>query len=243
MDTYTESILQRAFESNSEFSREVNIVFSEDDIYCNFWPFENNACHYCFVIGFSGSGKSTLAKKLAKKYNATWSELDVIIYDAMNHKLTDRFLSSQKQPLLSKYLKNTKTDISYMQSMKDQLTDTESRVKIIETGKKYVDWLTTVNKDRCIISGIDLIDILPMNPKWYGDPIIFKGTSMLTSFVRRILRNKKHISLSQIPEIFKWYKSDAHGINYLRSTIITRYNAQTREEPDINKMDRSYSRA
>ena len=231
---YNEGILYRALESNTPYNKDTNIFFSENDIYCNFWQFEKDVTHFCFIVGFSGSGKSTLAKKLCKQYNADWAELDVILYNSMNHEMTDRFVvGNQKQRLLMKYIKEKNVDLSYMKHLKDGEKD-EVRNIIIQTGKKYVDWLTNINKDKCFISGIDLIDILPMNPTWYSAPIIFKGTSMLKSMVRRYMRNTKdtNISISTIPMMLKWYRTDAHGINYMRNIVINRYNSQERDEED-----------
>ena len=106
-----------------------------------------------------------------------------------------------------------------------------------------MDWLTKVNKDKCIISGLDLIDILPMDPRWYSAPIIFKGTSQVKSMIRRINRNKKdtNISISTIPLLLKWYRTDAHGIDYLRNMIITKYNSQERNEEDLTRARQSHS--
>ena len=240
---YGESVLYRALESNNPYSRDTNIFFSENDIYCNFWQFEQELVHFCFIIGFSGSGKSTLAKQLAKKYHAQWAELDVLIYDSINHDMTENFVEkSQKQKLLMKYIKDQKVDLSYMKNLADKnYIANDARPMIIQTGKKYVDWLTTINKDRCCISGIDLIDILPMNPQWYAAPIIFKGTSRVKSILRRYMRGGKStkLSISMIPTLLRWYHTDAKGIDYLRNTVITKYNSQERNEQDLDNSSRS----
>jgi ABC-type dipeptide/oligopeptide/nickel transport system ATPase component len=184
------------------------------------------------VIGFSGSGKTTLARHLAKQYDAEWVELDVIMYDSKTHKLTDRYLTNQKQRLLAKYIRETNTDLSHMAKIDRSNPSREDIALMIETGRAFVEWLTTKNTERCVISGLDLIDIIPTNPNWYGAPIVFKGTSRVHSMYRRMMRNKSSLgqSLAMIPQLFAWYKADAHGIDYIRSMTIDKYNYQERDE-------------
>jgi uridine kinase len=229
-EIYYESLLHRATESVSPFSKDSNLFLSEDDIYCNFWDFENKRIHYCFVIGFSGSGKTNLARNLAKKYKAEWVSLDVLLYDSRVHRMTEKFVYGvQKQKLLAKYLKETNIDLSYMRDVVYKETP-EARRVMVETGRKFVDWLIYKNKEPVIIEGLDLIDIIPTNPSLYSAPIVFKGTSRLVSMFRRIQREKFKTPLDTIIRMIQWYKSDAHGIDYIRSIVMGEYNTQHRKE-------------
>jgi hypothetical protein len=183
------------------------------------------------VIGFSGSGKTNLARNLAKKYRAEWVSLDVLLYDSRVHRMTERFVSGmQKQRLLAKYLKETNTDLSYMKDVTYKETP-EARRIMVETGKKFVEWLIHKNKEPVIIEGLDLIDIIPTDPSLYSAPIVFKGTSRLLSMFRRLQRSKFKAPLDVVMRMFSWYKTDAHGIDYLRSIVIGDYNYQYRPEP------------
>ena len=225
-DHYMESVA----ETVNSISKDSNIFFSEKDIYCNFWPFEQKKTHFCFVVGFSGSGKTTLARHLAKNYDAEWVELDTIMYDS--NKMTERFLTNQKQRLLAKYIRENHIDLSHMAKIDRSHMSHEDIALMIETGRAFVEWLTTKNTERCVISGLDLIDIIPTNPAWYGAPIVFKGTSRLHSMYRRLERNRSTMknTIQMIPQLISWYKSDAHGIDYIRSMTIDKYNYQERDE-------------
>lgn len=229
---FIESVMDTVYESINSHSKDSNIFLSEKDIYCNFWPFETRKTHYCFVVGFSGSGKTTLARHLAARYKAEWVELDTIIYESRNHKMTERYLSRQKQRLLLKYIQEENVDLSFMNEIDYAHMTQHELAIVIETAKKFVDWLTTKNTERCVISGLDLIDILPMNPHWYSDPIVFKGTSRIVSMYRRISRNNTSFlkTVEMIPQFLSWYKVDAHGIDYIRNQVISDYNYQERDE-------------
>lgn len=232
VNVFMESVLDAVYESINSHSKDSNIFLSEKDIYCNFWPFETRKTHYCFVVGFSGSGKTTLARHLATRYKAEWVELDTIIYESRNHRMTERYLSRQKQRLLLKYIQEENVDLSFMNEIDYAHMTQHELAIVIETAKKFVDWLTTKNTERCVISGLDLIDILPMNPHWYSDPIVFKGTSRIVSMYRRISRNNTSFlkTAEMIPQFLSWYKVDAHGIDYIRNQVINDYNYQERDE-------------
>lgn len=56
-----------------------------------------------YIIGNVGSGKTTLSKKLSKKYNIKYYELDNVVYDDFNHiKRTEEEITSRFNKMISK---------------------------------------------------------------------------------------------------------------------------------------------
>ena len=206
-------------ESNNFLSKDTNTFISEDDIYCNFNQFTDKKMHICFVTGFSGSGKSTLARKLARKYNAEYIELDLITFAASKRSVTFDWLNSKGEYLLIDYIKQQKinpTDISDKYSY-------DQRLKFMDG---FISWLVNSNRKRCIVEGVNLIEIFPMHSEWKSLPFVFKGTSLLKSVIRRISRSGG-IDINNIDDLLKtiksWdnmYRGNQPGYDYIRNKVM-----------------------
>lgn len=217
-------------ESNNSFSKDSNIFFSEDDIYCNFDTFEKKKVHFCFVTGLSGSGKTTLAKKLAKKYKAHYVELDILMYASARKPLTKDFLKKVDQPLISKWIDMTNQNLAYSQNPDSFEKGVDFR---IQKTCEFIEWLININKERCIIEGIDLTRIFPYKQSWNNYPCVFKGTSKMKSMYRRFQREDS-LNDMKITDIigylFKtnyWYSQHKADLDAMRYGVIKRDGSNT----------------
>ena len=176
------------------------IFFSENDIYFNWDKWLTGESHILFVDGLSGSGKSTLAKKLANQYDAEYVEIDVIAFKIVGQKAVDRghcnydYIRDQ-DPFLWKYMKfkHIPPDFLAHLSIDDQFrhTDKEEEYKREEIDK-YIHWLCFEQKEKVVIEGGHAGVTITRHPENYENfPIVFKGTSLSKSVLRRMIRAGK----------------------------------------------------
>jgi hypothetical protein len=94
---------------------------------------------------------------------------------------------------------------------------------------KFVSWLETM-RGNYVVEGIQCTYIIPANPKWLDYPIIFKGTSMISSLIRGIKRDEiidlKDIRQSVIDIIdrLQWFYRSKSGFDNIRNSMITKDN-------------------
>lgn len=176
------------------------IFFSENDIYFNWDKWLTGESHVLFVDGLSGSGKSTLAKKLANQYDAEYVEIDVIAFKIVGQKAIDRghcnydYIRDQ-DPFLWKYMKfkHIPPDFLAHLSIDDQFrhTNKEEEYKRQEIDK-YIHWLCFEQKEKVVIEGGHAGVTITRHPENYENfPIVFKGTSLSKSVLRRMIRAGK----------------------------------------------------
>ena len=221
----------------------MNIIFNDNDVYCNLDRFKNKDINICFVTGFSGSGKSTLARAFASKNHATYVELDYLIYFGRKHDFTKERLDKVGQSILYEYVISSNKFPGFMK----ELFDKKDSIGILKEAIEYVQWLNDIssNKRRFVIEGIDLVRIIHANPVWYEYPIIFKGTSMLKSMMRKINRDgfgkaRENINnpldfLRWIKEMFQWYNEMNTGQDFLRNEMIKTGHFYEKKEKIIHE--------
>ena len=164
-----------------------NMVFSKKDIVKNIDKWKPGPNNILFVTGFSGSGKTSLAENYEKKYNAHMFELDGIEhgYDSSGMNILERVY--KKFPTWKQKFEDYKRKkTEFPDEMYDDIVD-------------YIVKLCHDDKDNLyIIEGIQLAG--PTDPSGSfrftkyvkGQPMIIKGTSMLTSSLRAANRNIKN---------------------------------------------------
>ena len=179
------------------------IFFSDEDVVCNVNKFINHQSPVLWITGMSGGGKTTLTKEmLLKQEHCSVLLLDDVTW-IYNH--LDKVSPTDK--LLKKEYLN---DI-YLALKKYAAGDNV-------TAEGYFSTLTTemhkiinkaTNKKQLIIDGILVTELYKHDPSLFKDnhAIIIKGTSLVTSFFRRIKRDDTKISkiLELIPNYGYWY--------------------------------------
>ena len=158
-----------------------------------------------YITGYSGSGKSTLARKLAKKNNAEYLEMDYYlsnpIINTRSNKNFDKYLE-EHNPEYSSILRNwdywqktmfgknatpTKSQRTYFYGARDKC--------ISEDVPGFAR--SMFGKRKVIAEGVQFYykDDYPTERAKYtainGKPLIIKGTSDLVSGVRQTLRDMK----------------------------------------------------
>lgn len=174
----------------SNFFKESYII-SDKDVILNLdkWKAEigNNIL---FITGLSGSGKTTLAEKYEKEFNAHIFEIDGIEhnYDSSNMGILKKSIA--KHTGYDKYASNNWLGLD------------------INTKFKYIDDIFNTalqlmkddHKTLYIVEGLQLYNFIPIETV-RDKPLIIKGTSALTSLVRRIRRGSDNKNI--IPEVVK----------------------------------------
>lgn len=225
--TYLGIELKEVIEMNNRYSTKTNIFFSEKDIYCNMERFKKGEVNIVFVTGFSGSGKSTLARRFAVKTESIYVELDSLIYRGMRRPFTREWCYDEmnRAEILWLYIEEKKKPLDFMMKYKNP-----NDPGVLREVYEYIQWLETkpTTPSTYIIEGIDLTQVIPMNPDWYNYPIIFKGTSMVTSMVRKLRRDGigsakiKNIddAIAFVKELIGWYNQMSSQQDGLRSNMI-----------------------
>ena len=172
-----------------------SIIFDKEDIelHLDKWKKEKGK-NILYVTGLSGSGKSTLAEHMASKYNAEMFELDGLEgnYDSSESNFLDKY--KKLHPNLGKLLDSRE----FL-----KLQDAEK----FEEYKRFFPWLikemhSNPNK-LYIVEGMVIYDLNVDFIK--NNPIIIKGSSVLTSIIQRIKRGTNGIITLKVlfEEIFK----------------------------------------
>ncbi len=203
------------FEVGDDYNYFINEswIFNEKDLEINLakWKREKGN-NVLFITGLSGSGKTTLAEEYEKKYKAYMFEIDGIEhnYDSSNKGLLNRAVE----------------ELGYTDNIKDKKwvhdkANLESLWKIFD---KILEYMYADPKNLYIIEGVQLFDdIYPDITK--GKPIIIKGSSMLTSVLRRFKRNgsgKIQWSTELKNEFFNflgWYSSSEKRLSNFKKVI------------------------
>lgn len=174
------------------------------------------------VTGMSGGGKSTKAKELGKKYNAIVIEIDLFehnrfLYTYLRKDKNGDFARShytEGEWIIKEYFDKT---YGGEKSFTDGATLFNELVKFL----KYIHKLSKENRNRkYIIEGVQITELTDEEFKEFeGCPCIIKGTSMLTSMIRRIKRDKDSgDSLLQDPwKLIKFYMNNNKHIESFRN--------------------------
>ena len=227
-----------------------NIIFSENDIYLNWEKWITGESHVIIVDGLSGSGKSTLAKKISHQSDAIYVEIDVIAFKIVGQKAIERDYCNwafirDRDPLLYRYMKTHNISPDFLSHLEaDPVTfqhppeQEEYKQQEID---KYIEWLCFEQKQKVVIEGGHVGITLSKYPEKYKNvPIIFKGTSLFKSILRRFIRSSKkgeiYASLSLI------FKIKAQYIDKMLPEVNSARKAMlTNREDDILYVDEGFT--
>jgi len=227
---------------NEELEKGNNVIFSEDDIYCNMNKWDNHESHVLFILGLSASGKSTLSRKLAKKYKCNLIELDVITFAITGEKAHDKGRQTweyikKADHMLYKFMKEKGLEPDFMRhvescSQQRPLLDKKDEREKQRWVDKYIHWVCFEQKERCVLEGGHACVTIANHKEYREFPIIFKGSSLLKSMIRRVKRtwidDNKPMGPIELAKylviISKQYGKMFPEVNAARNAVITKDN-------------------
>ena len=216
-------------------SKNMPMVFSEDDVYCNMSKFRN-PCNIIFVCGTSGSGKSTLSKHLSNIHNATYVSLDHIMFWLNRKPRTDMDIRLFDPTLYEYYTENA---IPFDELVK--LCNSKNDEKFFDYAKSrildYIEWMSKQD-EQFIVEGIQTSWVYDKD-KFITYPFVFKGTSMIKSWIRRAIREKDFFYRFDLKIALKWTSEWKRDVNRIRNAVMLKTtDIYTQKEVYINNGDR-----
>lgn len=195
------------------------LLFSEDDIYCNFKNLDKY--HIIFVTGTSGSGKSTLARKIADYYGYAYMSIDVIHWitwkTIFNNRPMERiFNNEQTTDEMRMFLKSKEgkkiLDL-YKNISMDDIIDENFTARVLQT---LIDFCEAHNIP-AVLEGTQNAHINLLDPKYKKYPFVFKGTSLAKTFSRRLDRDGLKLKrIGMLRRVPNWYSE----MNNIREYIM-----------------------
>lgn len=215
-------------------SKNMPMVFSEDDVYCNMSKFRN-PCNIIFVCGTSGSGKSTLSKHLSNIHNATYVSLDHIMFWLNRKPRTDMDIRLFDPTLYEYYTENA---IPFDELVK--LCNSKNDEKFFDYAKSrildYIEWMSKQD-EQFIVEGIQTSWVYDKD-KFIVYPFVFKGTSMIKSWIRRAIREKDFFYRFDLKIALKWTSEWKRDVNRIRNAVMLKTtDIYTQKEVYINNGD------
>lgn len=206
-----------------------SVIFSSDDLYHNVDKFENGDSNVLLVTGLSGSGKSTIGKQLSNKYKAEYIELDLL--DVASNFVIEKNIDAIKsgEPIMYEFLMKNKKIFDKLISK--NVSDDEM-FDIMEKYIKYVLSYARNHKDKkFIIEGIQIFDCDTLSDTLVNYPIVIKGTSSVTSFIRKAKRDKWEMKdiIKNIPQNIKYIFNSEKKLNLFKKILNKSINSTNNE--------------
>ena len=206
-----------------------SVLFSSDDLYHNVDKFENGDSNVLLVTGLSGSGKSTIGKQFSNKYKAEYIELDLL--DVASNFVTEKNIDAIKsgEPIMYEFLMKNKKIFDKLISK--NVSDDEM-LDIMEKYIKYVLSYARNHKDKkFIIEGIQIFDCDALSDTLVNYPIVIKGTSSVTSFIRKVKRDKWEMKdiIKNIPQNIKYIFNSEKKLNLFKRILNKSMNSTNNE--------------
>lgn len=195
------------------------ILFSDKDSYVHFDKFGSGKNRTLLITGLSGSGKSTLARELCKKYNAYYVEVDVVSFKLFRPNNLSWDYIKENDKYLYRFFKEVGLEPDHM--FKNYKVHGNAKNEIVS---KYIEWLCFERKDKRLVvcEGGDVAVALRDIPRLREMPIIFKGTSIALSMMRRFKRDSKN-------------KGYAFGLKNMLQRYVPQYSKMI---PEVNSARR-----
>lgn len=205
-------------------------MFSENDVYCNMSKFRN-PYNIIFVCGTSGSGKSTLSKHLSNIHNATYVSLDHIMFWINRKPRTDMEVKLF-DPTIYKYYKEKGIPFDELV----EICNSKNR-KFFDYAKSrildYIEWLSKQD-EQFIVEGIQTSWVYDNN-KFIAYPFVFKGTSMIKSWIRRAMREKDFFYKFDLKIALNWSSEWKRDVNRIRNAVMLKTtDIYTQKEVYVN---------
>lgn len=213
------------------------IFISEDDLEIKLDDWKDGKIKCLFIAGMSGGGKSTLANNLAKEYDAIMIEMDLIMWFL---KVGKAMPIEPPYKLIEWHKYKTHKPYPDDKEMERISTDKPFKKNMI---CDYLEWVIQKSPKQFVIEG-PIDDIVKYRPNLLEDgALIVKGTSTLTSVIRRIKRDFTRtdrpmdgISIKYLAKVlFKDYPKYQKDMNSVRN-YVDNYNESSQPLPISEKV-------
>ena len=98
----------------------------------------------------------------------------------------------------------------------------------------YIEWLSNQQNEQFIVDGIQT-SWLYNNKKFIVYPFVFKGTSIIKSWIRRVIREKNFFHECGLKTALRWTFESERNINRIRNAVMLRTtDIYTRKEVYVN---------
>ena len=189
-----------------------SVLVSKKDIEYKLDQWKSGSSNLLLITGMSGGGKSTLAKELGKKYHAVVIEVDLFEHNRFLYtfnrkdKNGDYHITKYKEGewIIKEYFDKIYSGEKNFDSYSD-----EDYYKELE---KFIRFIIKLSKShpgrKYIMEGLQFTKLSGEIGKEIDDyPCIVKGTSLFTSMIRRINRDKDSgdVMLKNPWKLFQWY--------------------------------------
>ena len=167
--------------SVNEAVTDMPIFISDKDVEYNVDKWKDGKIKLLFVTGMSGGGKSTLSHQLATQYHATHIQMDHV-YHYLNGNLRDA-----KPPMIDEWFL-----IAHGYPRNEAPTPDNIPKQLGKDSTDYITWVVKKLKGQIVIEGLGVVTLFDYNKDLFdGAAVIIKGTSLFTSFFRRVIRDRR----------------------------------------------------
>ena len=167
--------------SVNEAVTDMPILISDKDVEYNVDKWKDGKIKLLFVTGMSGGGKSTLSHQLAIQYHATHIQMDHV-YHYLNGNLRDA-----KPPMIDEWFL-----IAHGYPRNEAPTPDNIPKQLGKDSTDYITWVVKKLKGQIVIEGLGVVTLFDYNKDLFdGAAVIIKGTSLFTSFFRRVIRDRR----------------------------------------------------
>ena len=167
--------------SVNEAVTDMPILISDKDVEYNVDKWKDGKIKLLFVTGMSGGGKSTLSHQLAIQYHATHIQMDYV-YHYLNGNLRDA-----KPPMIDEWFL-----IAHGYPRNEAPTPDNIPKQLGKDSTNYITWVVKKLKGQIVIEGLGVVTLFDYNKDLFdGAAVIIKGTSLFTSFFRRVIRDRR----------------------------------------------------
>ena len=200
-----------------------SVLLNKKDIEYKLDQWKSGSNNLLLITGMSGGGKSTLAKELGKKYRAVVIEVDLFEHNRFLYTFNRKDKNgeyhitkyTEGEWIIKKYFDKVYSGEKNFDSYSD-----ESYYKELEKFIRYVIKISKAQSSRkFIMEGLQFTKMSGDICKDINDyPCIVKGTSLFTSMVRRINRDKDSgDSMLKNPwKLFQWYWKQNKNVESFR---------------------------
>lgn len=167
--------------SVNEAVTDMPIFISDKDVEYNVDKWKDGKIKLLFVTGMSGGGKSVLSHQLATQYHATHIQMDHV-YHYLNGNLRDA-----KPPMIDEWFL-----IAHGYPRNEAPTPDNIPKQLGKDSTDYITWVVKKLKGQIVIEGLGVVTLFDYNKDLFdGAAVIIKGTSLFTSFFRRVIRDRR----------------------------------------------------